>query len=260
MKNIIKKILPHRLKQPLLYIKYRFSKIANHAAYISRIAGKEGIEVGGPSLIFRTKLPLYDKVQSLDGVNFAENTIWEGTIAQGKTYHYFGKKNGFQFTAEASDLSIIKDASYDFLISSNCLEHVANPIRALREWSRIMKPGGHIILVLPNKNSNFDHRRPTTKFDHLLEDYKNNVSEKDLTHLNEILELHDLSRDPPAGDFESFKKRSLDNFNNRTLHHHIFDIDLMKKMLTHIGLEIVETSETKNDFYVLAEKPMKLTA
>ena len=51
------------------------------------------------------------------------------------------------------------------------------------------------MLILPNKKSTFDHRRPYTTFEHLIKDYKNNVSEDDLTHYDEIILLHDIEMD-----------------------------------------------------------------
>jgi len=50
----------------------------------------------------------------------------------------------------------------------------------------------------------------------------------------------------PAGNIENFKARSLDNFSNRTLHHHIFDIKLITKILRYVGLDVIETSKSKN--------------
>jgi SAM-dependent methyltransferase len=134
------------------------------------------------------------------------------------------------------------------------LEHVANPLRALGEWKRAIRPGGALILVLPDKASNFDHNRPYTSLEHILDDFRNETTEHDLTHLQEILDLHDLSMDPPAGNPEAFRKRSLDNFKNRTLHHHVFNIDVMKQMLTHIGFDIEETSESHGSLFALAIK------
>jgi len=54
-------------------------------------------------------------------------------------------------------------------------------------------------------------------------DYANNVGEDDLTHLPEILALHDLSRDEAAGTPEQFHQRCLDNISKRAIHHHVFD-------------------------------------
>ena len=41
---------------------------------------------------------------------------------------------------------------------------------------------------------------------------------------------HDLKKDLPAGTFEQFKKRSLDNYNNRCLHHYVYNQQLLKEI------------------------------
>lgn len=254
IKKAIRTIFPKSIVEALIYFKHSRSKLRNHETYVACVAGKKGVEVGGPSMLFKTTLPLYQHITDLDGVNFSTHTAWEGTISAGRHFNFMGSKKGMQFIAEASDLSPIKDESYEFLLSSNCLEHVANPIKALMEWKRVIKPGGTLILVLPNKAGNFDHRRPTTLLAHLVEDFEKDTSEHDLTHLNEILALHDLSRDPPAGTLEQFRTRSLDNFNNRTLHHHVFDLDVMRGMLMHAGFDVIDATETTSDFFALAKK------
>jgi SAM-dependent methyltransferase len=241
-----------------LYFNLRFaaSRFPSRRQYYTSVENKYGIEIGGPSTLFKTVLPLYRIVRGLDGVNFSAETIWEGNIRAGDNFNFYHKKSGRQFIADATDLSEITSARYDFLLSSNCLEHVANPIKALNEWSRVIKPGGALILVLPNKESNFDHRRPVTKFEHLLQDFNRGTGEDDLTHLDEILALHDLSMDPPAGDLEHFRQRSLENFRNRTLHHHVFDVSLIEEILNYVGLEIADLATTKTDFFALATKKL----
>jgi ubiquinone/menaquinone biosynthesis C-methylase UbiE len=111
-----------------------------------------------------------------------------------------------QFIAECTDLGIIKDSTYDFVISSNCLEHTANPIKALEEWVRVIKPGGYILLILPKKDNNYDNKRQITKFSHLIDDYKCGMGEEDTTHMEEVLNLHDLTKDTDTADFEALKK------------------------------------------------------
>ena len=200
---------------------------------------KSGIEVGGPSAVFGAELPIYQMVRQLDGCNFSAQTVWEGSIEAGGKYRYFGDKAGTQYVSEASDLSAIPDEHYDFLISSHCLEHCANTLKVVEEWLRVVKTGGAVLMILPEKSATFDHRRPVTTFDHLLSDYQNNVDETDLTHFEEIMTLHDLALDPGAGTFNQFKARSLDNFNNRCFHQHVFDFDLLEKIYRYFNIKIV---------------------
>lgn len=51
----------------------------------------------------------------------------------------------------------------DFVATSHVLEHVRNPVRALAEWARAVKPGGHVFIRLPDMRSGNDrHRTPST--------------------------------------------------------------------------------------------------
>lgn len=219
------------------------------------IHDKSGLEVGGPSRIFRDGgfIPLYHIVKTLDGCNFSNCTLWEGTIESGQKYLYYPNKVGTQYVLEASDLSAIESSKYEFLLSCNCLEHVANPLRAVGEWLRVLKEDGILILILPNKNFCFDHNRPVSTFAHLLEDFNNNTTEDDLTHLNEILELHDLELDKKAGTKEEFRERSLKNFENRALHQHVFDLPLLIELFDHFNLMVLQMHEGK-DLIIIGKK------
>lgn len=253
-RQAVKRYLPQPIKSMLVAYKYRGVQLPQAEQYREHLKGKVGLEIGGPSTLFATELPIYQVVKGLDGVNFSARTIWEGDLKAGNTFCFHGWKKGRQFVADATDLSGIDTASYEFLLSSNCLEHVANPLKAINEWVRVVKQGGHLLLVLPNKASNFDHRRPVTDFKHILEDYTSDIGEDDLTHLDEILSLHDLSMDPPAGDLNSFRQRSMNNINNRTLHHHVFNGELLRQIFEHAGLEMMLQQETQTDFIAFGVK------
>ena len=178
-------------------------------------------------------------IKDLDNCNFSSNTVWEGEINKGSTYHYHkAHKPGRQYVLEATDLHEIKDETYEFVLSSHVIEHTANPIKALKEWIRIVKTGGHLILLIPHKDGTFDHNRPITTLDHLVQDYQNDVTEKDLTHLDEILKLHDFSLDPESGTLLEFTERSKNNDENRCLHHHVFNSHLVIELFDYLQLSI----------------------
>ncbi len=77
---------------------------------------------------------------------------------------------GFQLRpdikAEADDLSIFGDQSMDFVYSSHTLEHVVDPAKALKEWHRVVKVGGYIILYLPHKDFYPNIGQPGANPDH----------------------------------------------------------------------------------------------
>lgn len=255
LKQFAKRALPQSVLSLLRDYRYKQRRPSGYRLYQEALKGKVGLEVGGPSIFFRHVVPVYGVIAELDGVNFAETTMWEGTITTGRHFEYAFGRVGFQHIAEATRLAGIESGRYQFLISSNCLEHVADPLKALNEWIRVVEPQGMLLLVLPNPTSNFDHRRPVTSFEHLLDDYEKGIGEDDLTHLPEILELHDLVRDPWAGTRESFVQRCHENQKYRGMHHHVFDLPLIERMLSHCGMSVLRADVIQTDFIVLARTP-----
>ena len=233
----------------------KVSSVPEIDLYLDYFNGKNGIEIGGPSAIFSNGLPIYQVINSLDGCNFSKQTVWEGSIIEGENFNYFENKKGHQYICEASNLKTIPNENYDFLIASHCLEHCANTLLTIKEWLRVVKKGGALLLILPDRKYTFDHNRHVTTFEHLKDDLKNEIDESDLTHLTEILELHDLSLDLPAGTIEQFKNRSLDNYKNRCLHHHVFDYVLLKKIYKYYNIKILNIAfEKPNHLIILGIK------
>ena len=175
---------------------------------------KTGIEIGGPS---ETGNILYQNAKNIDNVIFSKNTIWSNHTDE---YNYYENKKGKVIINDAVNINLVEDECYDFCFSSHTLEHIANPLKAIKEQLRIIKKNGYIIIIVPEKNVCFDHNRNYSKFSTLLTQYEKNIGEDDLSTLPEILKNHDLTMDI-AGDLGAFTKRSLDNFNNRCLHHYV---------------------------------------
>lgn len=209
---------------------------------VARVRHRRGLEIGGPSAIFGNKglLPLYARVGHLDNCNFSAHTVWVEHHEEGATFRFDRRRPaGRQFIAEATRLEPIASKSCDFVLSSHALEHCANPLQALREIKRVLADSGTLILVLPHREGTFDHRRPVTSLQHLIEDDRRGMAEDDLTHLPEILALHDFERDPEAGGPQAFEARARSNAENRCLHHHVFDEHLAAAMVTEAGLDVL---------------------
>jgi SAM-dependent methyltransferase len=191
---------------------------------------KKGVEIGGPS---DNGLIIYHFADLIDNIIFSDNTTW--TNYNSKEYNYYNNKVGKVIISDAVDITIIKNEEYDFVFASHVLEHIANPLKAVAEWLRIIKNDGYIIIIVPEKSICFDHRREYSKFSTLLSQYQKNVGEDDLSTLKEILINHDLDKDKPAGTFVEFTKRSLDNYNNRCLHHYVYNYDLLLEICNYFN-------------------------
>ena len=194
---------------------------------------KLGVEIGGPS---HTGAIIYENARSIDNVIFSNRTIWSN---HNEDYNYYTNKKGKVIINDAVNISHVQPEYYDFCFSSHSLEHIANPLKAINEWLRIINKDGYIIIIVPEKSACFDHKRAYSQFSTLLSQYEKNVGEDDLSTLPEILKNHDLSMDPPAGDLGTFTKRSLDNINNRCLHHYVYNDDLLKEICNYFKCEFI---------------------
>src|SRR3970282_1033769 len=58
---------------------------------------------------------------------------------------------GFEH-GDAQYLRGIGDAAFDFVYAGHPLEHLADPAGSLRNWWRVLKPGGHLIIYLPHRD------------------------------------------------------------------------------------------------------------
>lgn len=84
-------------------------------------------------------------------------------------------------------LSKIADGSQDFVIASHIVEHLANPLKLLAESYRVLRTGGLLVLLAPNRHRTFDEGRTPTPLAHVVDEYKRDVSTVDDDHLREFL-------------------------------------------------------------------------
>lgn len=61
------------------------------------------------------------------------------------------------YISKNGDLSIVEDRNFDFVVSCHCIEHQPDLIEHLSQVSRILKPGGFYLLMIPDKRYCFDH-------------------------------------------------------------------------------------------------------
>ena len=213
--------------------------------------GKYGLEIGGSS---QSAVPIiYQQTANIDNVIYSSTNLW--TNFSTDTYIVHPHKIGKLFVHDAVDLSSIRSDVYDYVFASHCLEHIANPLRALIEWFRVVKTNGYIVLILPLKSKTFDHKRKISPFSTLLQKYRDKVGEDDLSTLPEILELHDLSLDLAAGNIHQFTARSLQNFENRALHHYVYDPQLLRELCDYIhNCQFVQTMTEDYNIWFIMQK------
>lgn len=65
-----------------------------------------------------------------------------------------GSQKGVVSTAtHTADMASLPfpDGAFDALVSRHCIEHAADTLTVLREWARVLKPGGVLAVVTPDQ-------------------------------------------------------------------------------------------------------------
>lgn len=107
-----------------------------------------------------------------------------------------------EFTADCERLEMFADASMDFVFSSFLLQTIEDYRATLKDWWRMIKPGGHLCLYLPHKDL------------HVNEDYKHDFAPSDITNAMRAIGSWDLVENQVREDgdeyafFQVYKKIS----------------------------------------------------
>jgi len=135
-----------------------------HEAIAPGLLASPGVEIGA----FKTPIPGITPIQ----VDLLAEFAREPTLAE-----YMGS---------AIDLPF-EDSSLNYVASSHVIEHVANPLAAFQEWYRVLRHGGVIYMVVPDRRLTFDRGRPLTTVEHLIDDYRKNTTPCDGTHIEDLV-------------------------------------------------------------------------
>lgn len=156
------------------------------------------------------------------------------------------------------------DGSFDYLLSSHCLEHHPDTIRTLNEWARVLKPRGILFLILPHADRTFDRHREKTTLEHHLEDFATLQGREDRSHvaeceagmrkLEDLAETEAMHRSAWGADFWDWEHR----FANDAFHYHVWTQDEIVRLLQHLGFRILFVEEyvreRSDSFVVVARK------
>lgn len=132
----------------------------------------EGIEIG--ALHFPLPVPKRVTVRYVDMATREENIRKFPNLEADHIVHT-------DYVCNGETLDLIDDESQNFVIANHMLEHCINPLGSLRNFIRVLKPGGMLFLALPDKRFSFDRDRAVTPFAHIEEDFRLGRTEEDLS-------------------------------------------------------------------------------
>jgi len=139
---------------------------------------------------------------------------------------------------DGEKLCAIQDATQDFVIARNFIEHCEDPIGTLKHFLRVLKPGGIIYLGIPDKRHTFDDPRPITPLRHILDDHELGPERSRRAHFEEVARFSENAKT------EADVHRVADDLiaRNYSIHFHVWSPKEMMEMLgflsDRIGFEI----------------------
>lgn len=156
----------------------------------------------------------------------------------------------------------VDDGSFDFVVANHVLEHLTDPIGALIEWHRILRPGGLLLFAVPDKRYTFDHARPRTSLRHLIDDHRSELppQQRNDCHLLEWAEHVEGLRHGSAG-FDAWVDAQRQH--GFAVHNHVWIARDVLALLLHLrsahgaGYRLRKwrnTSPLGNEFILLVEK------
>lgn len=217
-----------------------------HAWLINVTRGGRGLEIGGPTKFIEG---LYTHLEwaSLDIVNVPDAVHGPqigglkapnvNSLQDGASFLVDGKELGRLFVRDGSRLGNV--GPYDVVMAFHTLEHFADPLRALREWDRVLVPGGAIVLMVPAPIFTYDKNVPPSTMYDLILDFTSDlgVYRPEIAALLErraraYLGLVDVNARPSGlGDP---KTAHLDPGH----HWHVFDFALLDELMKCLGYDV----------------------
>jgi predicted SAM-dependent methyltransferase len=147
-------------------------------------------------------------------------------------------------------LTSIPEGSQDFIIANHFLEHCQDPILTLRTLTSRLKPGGRLFMAVPDADHTFDRERPSTTFEHLLQDHAEGPEQSRVKHYREWVSLVEGH----AGAVVDARVSELADM-EYSVHYHVWrmhdllgfltrcidegDVDLMLELAMRNGLEVI---------------------
>jgi SAM-dependent methyltransferase len=90
-----------------------------------------------------------------------------------------------------------RNSCLDYVAADGVLHRLANPVAALAEWYRVLRPGGLLCLVVPDRRHTADHTRAPASVSDLLHDYVAGRTNCDAGHIDDFVYEMDWSRHAP---------------------------------------------------------------
>jgi SAM-dependent methyltransferase len=182
--------------------------------------GLKGVEIGGSA-----HNPFHLNTLNVDYTDDMD------TVFKQAEEKLCGEKMPVDVVANGDNLPF-KDGEYDFVISSHVIEHFFDPIKALKEWYRVIKKGGYIFIIAPITAYVPNETRPTTTLDELIKRNTGEIKEEAILK-KVVTENNQLGSAIVEGIL----------YDSQHGHWTVFDTNLFKEICDYLKFNIIEIQE-----------------
>jgi SAM-dependent methyltransferase len=149
--------------------------------------------------------------------------------AKGLKFYFHGEESPESTQLDAQSFKGIPDLTFDFVISAHVIEHLEDPIGAIRNAIRVLKRGGIFIVVVPDRRFTFDQGRPPTPLAHVIADSRDGG--EGTRHDAYVEHLRHHRPHLPADEVEPEARRMIAQ--RKDLHFHVWTGGEFREVLDH---------------------------
>jgi glycosyltransferase involved in cell wall biosynthesis/SAM-dependent methyltransferase len=154
-------------------------------------------------------------------------------------------------------LSTVSDGSQDFVIANHFIEHCQNPILAMQNMLRVLKPIGVLFLAVPDKRFTFDVKRAVTSFEHLLKDYIEGPEWSKRLHFEEW--VRDVYNVRGADAIQKRMQELLDI--DYSIHYHVWTqaeaMEMVARLVPVLSFDVEHMSHHENEVLFILRKAVR---
>lgn len=218
-------------------------QLLNRAELFSRMKG-EGVEIGpGPK---PQALPTWRR--RVQYIEQATPDMWQRLYGK-ETPTPVDKTLWKRYVVGSANNIPAEKSSLDFIFSSHVVEHLANPLGHFEYWASLLKPGGFVAAVIPDRDGCQDYVFPASPINEIITEWRNGNMEVTAQHFKRWGEVR-------------MPKMSVEELmaSGRSIHVHFYTPSTMAELLGQTAAQLgfqrfsITNQPNHKDFFVVLEK------
>lgn len=146
---------------------------------------------------------------------------------------------------DADRLRAVESSSQDFVIASHVIEHLADPLGFLDDAHRVLRVGGVLLLLVPDRRCTFDRDRGATPLVCLIRDHERDATVPDDDHVLDFLLGADQGPEFEIPDDPDARARLFAWHRDRSIHVHCWTEDEFTEVLRYCAAELGQSWECR---------------